>query len=105
MNRRGFIVGGLGLVAAPAVIRVAKLMPIKPEKVVGICWPDIHIEKIAVVAQSRPIEESWVLDHTFFNFVEVGRPKHDLLEIAYQKVFEEITVDGIEYSQLVRLGP
>ena len=31
-SRRGFITGLVGLVAAPAVIRVADLMPIKPYK-------------------------------------------------------------------------
>jgi hypothetical protein len=29
MNRRGFLLGGLGLLAAPAIVRVSAIMPVK----------------------------------------------------------------------------
>ena len=65
VNRRGLIIGLTAVVAAPAVIRVTRLMPISTRFVplyVPVNWlePGLSIADLKSHAWPRPLGDTWV---------------------------------------------
>jgi hypothetical protein len=78
-SRRGFITGLVSLVAAPAIVRVASIMPVKAE-------PKLTIEqllKLRIADAERVIQENFTA--ILYGDAKIGRIKFNGLELTYDK--------------------
>src|SRR5688500_4511789 len=94
LHRRTGLRGMVGLVAAPPIVRVAALMPVKawrPEPfVVGIDWSQSSPDHVVIAV----VRTGWQMDYYGFTAAELAAPRSEIARAAahYWRQSQELGV-------------
>lgn len=66
--RRGFLSGLIGVIAAPAIVRAASLMPVSTAAVGG--WPGLTAEEVLRLLNSGPQPEFILVRPSFYEMIK-----------------------------------